>query len=167
MKYLILIILIFGVSFAGCDVRKSSNDTPELVKVDPDNGEIEESTWQVDYDTALAVAKKRELPILINFSGSDWCSWCIKLDNEVFSKQEFLDWANDNIVLLKLDFPRNKNLIPADQQKKNQAVMEQYGIQGFPTIVLLDKDGETIGQTGYRPGGPGQYITHLKELLGK
>ena len=101
---------------------------------------------------------------MINFSGSDWCIWCIKLMDEVFDKEEFKAYAKDNLVLLNLDFPR-KSTQSEEVQKANQALAERFDIEGFPTVILLNSKGEIIGQTGYREGGPKPYIEHLKQMI--
>ena len=103
--------------------------------------------------------------MLLDFSGSDWCGWCIKLDREVFSQKEFQDYAKDSLVLVLVDFPRQKKL-PAKTVKQNEGLSQKYGIRGYPTIVILGPDGKLVGQTGYQPGGAAAYVTHLKELIG-
>lgn len=128
----------------------------------------ESDVW-VKNDLAAAQAKAKELKkdVLVDFSGSDWCGWCIKLDQEVFSKPEFLDAATKDFVLCVLDFPNkpeNKAKIPEDLQKKNRELMGKYGVQGFPTVLVMTADGDIIGQTGYRDGGPAAYVEHLKEI---
>ncbi len=122
--------------------------------------------WLTDFEKARQMAAELKRPILLDFTGSDWCGWCIKLDEEVFAKQEFKDFAKDNLVLFKADFPRNKQL-PEAETKQNEALMRRYEARGFPTILLLKADGKVIAQTGYRRGGAEAYVQHLKELLGK
>ena len=128
----------------------------------------ESDVW-IKNDLAAAQAKAKELKkdVLVDFSGSDWCGWCIKLDQEVFSKPEFLDAATKDFVLCVLDFPNkpeNKAKIPENLQKINQELMGKYGVQGFPTVLLMTADGAIIGKTGYQPGGPAAYLEHLKEI---
>ena len=121
--------------------------------------------WEEDYDKAAAAAKASGKYMLLDFSGSDWCGWCIKLDREVFSQKEFQDYAKDSLVLVLVDFPRQKKL-PAKTVKQNEGLSQKYGIRGYPTIVILGPDGKLVGQTGYQPGGAAAYVTHLKELIG-
>jgi len=125
-----------------------------------------EESWLTDFEKAKTEAATKKLPILADFSGSDWCGWCIKLDKEVFAKAEFLEYAKDNLVLLSLDFPARK---PQDAAlvKQNKALAAKYGIKGYPTVILLDATGKEIARTGYRAGGPETYIKHLQELLPK
>ena len=83
---------------------------------------------------------------MLFFTGSDWCGWCIRLQKEVFYKPEFIEWANDNVVLVDIDFPRNKSKQSAELQQQNNLLQQQFGIQGYPTIhfVRPDKiDGKT------------------------
>jgi protein disulfide-isomerase len=121
--------------------------------------------WLTDFEKAKQTAEELKRPILLDFTGSDWCGWCIKLDKEVFSKKEFKDFAKDNLVLFMADFPRNKKQQSEAEKKQNEALMEKYGARGFPTIFLLKADGEVIAKTGYKPGGAAAYVKHLQELL--
>lgn len=120
--------------------------------------------WLTDFEKAKQVAAEKNLPILVDFSGSDWCGWCIKLDNEVFSKAEFKTYAKEHVVLFVADFP-NSTPQSAEVKKQNQALSKRYGVRGFPTVLLLRADGTVIGQTGYKAGGPVAYVEHLKSLL--
>lgn len=122
------------------------------------------ATWGTDYEAACKQAKETQRPILIDFTGSDWCGWCIKLDKEVFDLPAFKAYAKDNLVLLKLDFPRRKKL-KAELVKQNEKLMEQFGVRGFPTILLVNADGKELARTGYQSGGAKAYVEHLKALL--
>lgn len=125
-----------------------------------------ESGWLTDFEQAKKSAAENNRPILVDFSGSDWCGWCIKLDKEVFSKEEFKKYATDNLVLLLVDFPRRKEQ-SAEQKRANNALAEKYNIEGFPTVLLLDAKGNELARTGYRPGGAGEYVKHLMDLAEK
>ena len=120
--------------------------------------------WLDDFKKAKKEAVRKGRPILADFTGSDWCGWCVKLDKEVFSEKAFQDYAKKNVVLFVADFPRAKK---TDERtmKQNKELMETYGIRGFPTILLVDPDGEVIARTGYQKGGAEAYVEHLKELL--
>jgi len=124
----------------------------------------EESLWLTNIDEAKKEASERGVKILVDFSGSDWCGWCIKLDNEVFSKGAFKKYAKDNLVLFVADFPRSKKQ-SADVKKQNEALARKYGIRGFPTVLLLDSTGKEIARIGYEPGGPEKYVEHIKSLI--
>lgn len=126
----------------------------------------QEVKWLDNYDQAIKISKEKKIPILINFTGSDWCGWCIKLDKEVFSKKDFASYATKNLVMLKLDFP--KNIKQSEEMKKaNRALADKFKIEGFPTIVLINSDGKEINRTGYQEGGEKKYIEHLNSLLKK
>ena len=118
--------------------------------------------WFTDLDEAKAVAVKENKPLLVDFTGSDWCGYCIKLHAEVFDKPEFEAFAK-NYVLVELDFPSKKPQ-PAEEKAKNKATQTKFGVSGFPTVLLIDaKSGEAYGrQSGYGPGtGPKAYIEKL------
>ena len=122
------------------------------------------NTWLTDFNQAKKEAAEKSLPILADFSGSDWCGWCIKLDREVFSQKEFKDFAKDRVVLFLADFPRAKELA-AEVKAQNEQLRKAYDVEGFPTVLLLDAGGKVMARTGYRRGGAGAYVDHLKELL--
>ncbi len=132
----------------------------------PEKGENSKELWLEDFGKAMQEAEKKDLPVMINFSGSDWCGWCIKLDKEVFSRDKFRKFARKNLVLVLADFPRAKEQEKA-VVKQNKKLLEKYGVMGFPTILLVDSKGKVIARTGYRPGGSDKYIEHLKDLIGK
>ena len=122
-----------------------------------------EAVWLTDLDEGIKVAKAEKKAILVDFTGSDWCGWCIRLKKEVFDQKEFAA-ANKDFVLVELDYPQKKQQ-PAEEKAKNKALAEKFGIEGFPTILLLDANGEPFAQTGYEAGGPAKYLAHLAELL--
>ncbi len=124
------------------------------------------ANWLTDFELARKQATERKLPILADFSGSDWCGWCIKLDKEVFAKKAFQSYAKDNVVLFLADFPSRKKL-PAKVTKQNEKLAEVYGVRGFPTVLLLDAKGKILGRTGYQAGGPTAYVKHIEDLLAK
>jgi protein disulfide-isomerase len=120
-----------------------------------------ESTSLTDLPKAEALAKSQNKIVLMDFTGSDWCPWCIKFDKEVLNTPEFQDYAAKNVVLVELDYP-NKTVQSDDLKKANAALRDQYKIEGFPTLVVLDKDGKEIGrQVGYSEGGPKAFIAKL------
>ncbi|MCS7337444.1 MAG: thioredoxin family protein [Verrucomicrobiae bacterium] len=122
--------------------------------------------WLTDVQQALARAKAERKLVLLNFTGSDWCPWCIRLEREVFSKPEFAAYAKTNLVLVLVDFPRSKQL-EKKQAEANKALAQQHGIEGLPTLVVLDSDGKRLGAFGYKPGGPAKVIAELERLRSK
>lgn len=119
--------------------------------------------WLTDLPKAQAQAKADNKLVMLDFTGSDWCGWCIKLNNEVFSQPEFVAYAKKNIVPVEVDFP-NKKKLSAEQKKANDALAKKYGIKGYPTIIVLDGDGKKVGELGYMKGGPKAFIAALEKL---
>jgi thioredoxin-related protein len=114
--------------------------------------------WGDDYKAALATATAENKRVLLDFTGSDWCGWCIKLKEQTFNQPAFKEFANKNLILVEIDFLQGKTLSP-EVKKQNAALQEQYQVQGFPTLILLDPQGKVIKQqSGYIPGGPAGFI---------
>lgn len=122
--------------------------------------------WLDNYEKAAAKAKAEKKLLLLDFTGSDWCGWCIKLNKEVFSQQEFQDYASKNLVLMEVDFPQTKTL-PAEVKKQNDKLQTKYKIEGYPTIIVLNSEGKKVGELGYQPGGPKAFIAALDKLKSK
>jgi thioredoxin-related protein len=119
--------------------------------------------WGSNFEEAKAAASRDQKDILMDFTGSDWCSWCMKLQKEVFTKESFKQEAPKHFVLLELDFPQQKEL-PKELKAQNEKLQETYAIEGFPTILLADAKGRPYAKTGYQPGGPESYNDHLASL---
>lgn len=119
--------------------------------------------WLTNFDEAKEVAAEQGRSIVLVFQGSDWCAPCIKLDREVWSTEEFQDFAKEHFVMLQADFPRKKqNALPDEQQEHNKKLAERYNKNGyFPFVVVLSKEGEVIGETGYQKMTPREYIELL------
>ncbi len=120
--------------------------------------------WQVSYAKAAAEAKKTGKLIMADFTGSDWCGWCIKLTNEVFKTPQFKKWAAEHVVPLYLDFPR-RTPQSAALKKQNTALAKKYGVRGFPTVLFLTPDGGVVGRAGYVKGGPEAWIESVQPIL--
>lgn len=129
----------------------------------PTTAEHSPLRWHNHLATAAAEARDTNRLLLLNFSGSDWCGWCKRLDAEVFSTPTFHAYAADHLVPLIADFPRRKPQLP-EIQAQNQQLAERFQIQGFPTILLFSSSGELIGQLGYQPGGPDAFIRSIEQL---
>ena len=124
------------------------------------------SIWHADYDAAVAAAKESGKDLLVDFTGSDWCSWCIKLDNEVFSTDEFKTKAPEMFELVKLDYPRSEEVkAKVPNPDRNAEIRDQHGIRGYPTVLAMTADGVVFGRTGYAPGGPTPYLESLSKML--
>jgi protein disulfide-isomerase len=120
--------------------------------------------WIESFPDAVKAAQASGRPILIDFTGSDWCGWCIKLHKEVFDTAEFKEWAAKNVVLMEADFP-NKKAQAAATKKQNEEMQRKYAIDGFPTIVVIDASGKELARSGYLDGGPKAWITDLEGRL--
>jgi|GEM_PF-811281 thioredoxin-related protein len=120
--------------------------------------------WTDDFEEAKAQAKAENKFLLLDFTGSDWCGWCKRLDAEVFEKSDFKNYAKDNLVLVKLDFPRGFSL-KKKTAEQNDKLAKEFGITGYPSIILLDPDGKKLTKTGYQDGGAEAYVQHLESLL--
>ena len=117
--------------------------------------------WTEDYSAGLARARKEHKLLVLDFTGSDWCVWCQRTDREVFSTQKFKDYADQNLVLVKVDFP---NSIPQTDEVKaqNARLKDKYQIEGFPTLIVLDPSEKVVvKQVGYLEGGPDAFIAEL------
>ena len=117
-----------------------------------------------DFEIARSQAKIGGRPLMLVFSGSDWCCWCVKLEQEVLSLPEFAAWRDAHVVLYTADFPEHSPQ-PDELKKQNAELAQRYGVDSFPTVILTDADGGEIARTGYRPGGAAAYAEHLGQLL--
>lgn len=122
------------------------------------------SHWETDFEHAQKLASESGKYMLLDFTGSDWCGWCIRLKDEVFSKKSFLAYAKEKLVLVQVDFPRKKAQ-SKELKEQNQALASKYGIRGYPTIIILSPKGDFVQQTGYQAGGAEAYVEHLEELI--
>ena len=122
--------------------------------------------WTEDYAKAMEKAKAEKKHVLLDFTGSDWCSWCIKLDHEIFDKPSFKSFAKDTLVLVKVDFPESTP-IAAKTKAQNEKLQKQFGITGFPTLFILDADGKQVWKGGYMEGGPDAFIKATADVLKK
>ena len=145
--------------------RPSPAPDPKLGVVDPAKAAKAKSStprgFTDNLDEALAKAKAEGKLVYTCFSGSDWCGWCIKLEREVFSHDEFVAGVKDDFVLVFIDSPNNKAVLSKHAKAANKGLVEKYGIRGFPTALILDGDGKKVGETGYRAGGAAEYVKHL------
>jgi protein disulfide-isomerase len=120
--------------------------------------------WFTDAQAAQEKAGRENKFVLLDFTGSDWCGWCMKLRSEVFDQAQFASYAQEHLVMVEVDFPRHKPL-DADQREANRRLAQKYHITGYPTIIVLIQDGQQVGRTGYVSGGPPAFIAGLQPLL--
>lgn len=136
--------------------------------------QAENPGWLVDLEEAYEESQKTGKPILANFTGSDWCGWCKKLTKTVFSQKDFQKWADDNVVLLELDFPRRKKL-PAKFKRQNSGLQQAFQVRGYPTVWLFDlsKDAgsgqysiQALGKTGYTETSA-EFTANLEKMMAR
>jgi thioredoxin-related protein len=126
------------------------------------------SAWTEDLQAAIKEAKKSDKVLMIEFTGSDWCGFCVKQNQEVFAKEEFQAFAKENLVLMKADFP-SKRQMPEQVKKQNAELKAKYAVSGFPTLVFVNAKGEELGRMrGYAPGsGVEKWLARAKEIVAK
>ena len=133
-----------------------SNEFVEVTTAEESSNGLE---WHTDLKKAHDLSQKTGKPIFGFFTGSDWCGWCIKLQKEVFAKEEFVTWANDKVILLELDFPK-RTAQPDDLKIQNRNLQQALGVRGYPTVWLFNSSVndkgvfniERIGSLGYPSG---------------
>ena len=133
--------------------------------------QAQELVWETNLEKASQVAMKTKKPLLLFFTGSDWCGWCIRLQNEVLKTPEFAAWAKQNVVLVELDFPRRTPQLP-EIQKQNMELQQIFEVRGYPTIWISNPtkvDGkinlDKLGSTGYVAGGPSKWLEGANQIL--
>ncbi|MGJ8654181.1 MAG: thioredoxin family protein [Opitutaceae bacterium] len=117
--------------------------------------------WYEHFMTAYNIAQKEDKKLLLNFTGSDWCGWCIRLDEEVFSQQEFLKYASEHYILVTIDFPRNKTL-SKETIEQNKTLAKKFRVTGYPTIAVLNPDGTLHKMSGYVEGGAEAFLKSIQ-----
>lgn len=135
--------------------------------------QAQELNWHTNVKEAIALGNKQKKPLLLFFTGSDWCGWCIRLQKEVLKTPEFEKWANENVILVELDYPR-RTPQSTEIKKQNDELQQAFSIQGFPTICFANgtnKGGkvnfEGLGNTGYVAGGPTAWLEVANGILKK
>ena len=132
-----------------------------LVVLGPVAAPAAESVWTTDLPAARQRASAERKHLLLDFTGSDWCGWCIKMKRETLSKKAFLEYAAKNLVLVELDFPERKRQSEA-VRKANEAHRVHFKVESYPTLILLDPDGKELGRTEYVAGGPDAFMARLE-----
>jgi thioredoxin-related protein len=128
---------------------------------------LAQDVWIQDLAKAKEKAKAEKKDLLMDFTGSDWCVWCKRLDGEVFSKEVFLSTVQKQFVLVKLDYPQDEKLVTPAIKAQNEKLQTQYSIQGYPTVLLADAEGRPYAKTGYQKGGAEGYVDHVAGLKKK
>ena len=120
--------------------------------------------WTMDYDAALKLAQQKNLKILLNFTGSDWCYWCKLMEQRVFSRTQWREYASKKLVLVTIDFPRDKSKVPAQYVKRNRKLQKKYKVRGYPTYILLNpKAAKVLARlSASRDAAPNKFIQEIE-----
>jgi protein disulfide-isomerase len=132
----------------------------------------EDVVWHTDLNKAIELSKKENKPLMLFFTGSDWCGWCVKLQKEVFTQSEFKKWAQANVVLVEVDFPR-ADIQTEEVKTQNRMLQQQFAVRGYPTCWFVNvdklKDGKVnftqLGSKGYEAGGPANWTTGAQTII--
>jgi protein disulfide-isomerase len=134
----------------------------------------EQLTWYTDLNEASKISAKTNKPLMLFFTGSDWCGWCVRLQKEVFLTDDFKKWAADNVILVDVDFPKDKSKQSVALQNQNNLLARQYEVRGYPTVWFVAAAGSAgnyqdskLGQSGYMAGGPSVWTSNANGFLGK
>jgi thioredoxin-related protein len=147
-----LLILPLGGLFAEGEGASQPASGTETVQV----------KWHTDFAAAMAQAQKENKRVLIDFTGSDWCHWCIRMEKETLSTRPFKEYADAHLILFKADFP-NSRALPEAERQQNEALTQRYRVEGFPCFVVIDPQGRELDRrAGYVRGGPQNFIAFLK-----
>lgn len=172
IKFLFLTFILLLTGFNSTQAQNNSAATYKVVDSSEGVYVAENPGWLVDVEEAYQLSQKTGKPIMANFTGSDWCGWCKKLTRDVFVTDTFKKWADKNVVLLELDFPRRK-VIPDNIKAQNQALGNAMKVTGYPTVWVFNlvKDEksnqfsiEALGKTGYQ-SSPESFIQGVDEIL--
>jgi protein disulfide-isomerase len=150
-------------------LHQSAAAPPDLTRAPAGSGSGDPTTttWRSDYPGALKQARSDGKLVLLDFTGSDWCPWCIKFDREILVTTSFAAYAARNLELVRVDFLRHTAL-PEAVRQANDALARQFNVTGFPTFVLVDANGKELGrQVGFLNGGPDAFVVELRKFSGR
>jgi protein disulfide-isomerase len=108
----------------------------------------EDLVWHTDLNKAIELANKQNKPMMLFFTGSDWCGWCKRLQQEVFTQTEFKKWAQDNVILVEVDFPR-ANIQTEEVKAQNRNLQQQFAVRGYPTCWFVKADKLKDGKVNF------------------
>ena len=159
VRTLSIVLLAATAPFASAGKK----DAPEKAAV---KGAVA-GRWTQDYDAAVALAKEQGLPLMLKFTGSDWCGWCKLMEGTVFATSAFEKWADGRVVLVTLDFPRDPDIVPKDYKDRNARLAAEHGVRGYPTYVVKDSDGKELGRLGAsRDASVDKFTGDFERLVG-
>lgn len=161
---IVLFSLFFVTAFAAQnnsgrnDVNGSRNGPTQITK----NG----LQWYTDYQQATAIAKRDNKPIILFFTGSDWCGWCKKMEKDIFSSPDFIASTRDKFVFVEIDFPMNHTL-PSQLAEQNEMLKKKFNVTGYPTVIILDSNQNFLAESEFPSGGARAYAEYLGQFVRK
>ncbi len=160
---ILILAMLSLVMPVGCAFQNPWRE--KLSRADDIPAATEPAMW-LEYESAMAVSRKTGKPVVLFFTGSDWCPWCVRLHEEVFDTDEFREWAADRVTMVDVDFPQ-KSQLSGDRRVLNETLKKTYDdrIQGFPTALFIDANGNVLGRLGYEGGGPKPWITKAGKFV--
>ena len=160
MKFRTLSVVLLAAAASFASAKKDAPGAPDL------KGAVA-GRWTQDYDAAVALAKEQGLPLMLKFTGSDWCGWCKLMEGTVFATSAFEKWADGRVVLVTLDFPRDPDIVPKDYKDRNARLAAEHGIRGYPTYVVKDSGGKELGRLGAsRDASVEKFTSQFEALVG-
>lgn len=156
-------LIILFITFSSVMI----GNKPSVAQTTAKGGD-ESSTWIRDLDSAIEKSKETNRPIMLVFSGSDWCHWCQRLEREILKTAEFDRWSADSVIKMMVDFPANRQL-PDEIAAQNEYLKRYFAdhVEGFPTILFVEPGGSVIGKSGFVSGGPNAWIKKSNSILEK
>ncbi|MEM9280791.1 MAG: thioredoxin family protein [Verrucomicrobiota bacterium] len=151
---------IAGVLFAVLSLNALAADEVRI-----DGAEV--GRWTMDFEAAVKKAVEKKLPLMLNFTGSDWCGWCKLMDEQIFAQDVWNEFAKENVFLVTIDFPEDKSIVPEKYAARNDKLREEFEVRGYPTYIVLDSDGKTkLGQLGAgRDKTPASFVEEFKNVV--
>lgn len=148
--------LVAAVFLGACEVEKMPKLTERVGK-----GNL---TWLTDFEQGLVRAREEGKPMLVEFTGSDWCVWCQRLDREVFIQPGFKEYAENRFVLVELDFPHAEPL-PDEVFKQRDELRQKFKVEEYPTVIVLSSASQEMGRLSYMEGGIGSFVGSVEKLI--
>ena len=158
MKFHTVLLALTTVFGASTICASTNHDAPAATSV------VSEISWMTDFEAAKSLAKEQSKPLFLYFTGSDWCPWCIKMNTQILSTPEFAQALSQKMIFVKVDFPRQTKLDKATKEQ-NDKLSKTFGVQGFPTVILLDSDGQRIEKLSFQAGGGAVYAKKVLDIL--
>lgn len=155
-----VVMVLLGAVMGFCQEANQVNTKPTAAQA------TEATEWTTDLRSAVKNAVRTDRPMMLLFTGTDWCIWCQRLEQEVFATPEFSEWSDDNVVKVMVNFPQSFQL-DSKIAKQNKLLKEKYKslVTSYPTVLFVNTDGSVIAKTGYQAGGAQNWIANAGSLL--